>query len=219
MAPFAFFFLFLASLGFLALGIFSPKALKPLVRGLWSRARIAAVFGFAAVFSFFGVGLTAPPVEHEDVPAIVVQDETSTIGGVKALIDEDDAENDDVVDVATDKLDDEATAEGEIEGGEQEDEREEGQTPTSETRVTAPSSASATDTAPSATTTTTTTTSPTTTATSGSGNTYTNVDGETIEGPSANPDGATGKCKDGTYTHATNHRGACSGHGGVSYWF
>jgi dihydroxyacid dehydratase/phosphogluconate dehydratase len=33
------------------------------------------------------------------------------------------------------------------------------------------------------------------------------------------PSGATGRCKDGTYTRATTHRGACSKHGGVQRWF
>lgn len=33
------------------------------------------------------------------------------------------------------------------------------------------------------------------------------------------PVGATGKCKDGTYTYATNHQGACSKHGGVAKWY
>ena len=33
------------------------------------------------------------------------------------------------------------------------------------------------------------------------------------------PKGATGKCNDGTYTFATNHRGACSKHGGVAKWY
>jgi len=32
------------------------------------------------------------------------------------------------------------------------------------------------------------------------------------------PEDATAKCKDGTYSHATQHRGACSGHGGVAEW-
>jgi hypothetical protein len=32
------------------------------------------------------------------------------------------------------------------------------------------------------------------------------------------PPGATGRCRDLTYTKATNHRGACSGHGGVAKW-
>lgn len=32
------------------------------------------------------------------------------------------------------------------------------------------------------------------------------------------PTGATGQCKDGTYTHATHHSGACSSHGGVAKW-
>lgn len=30
--------------------------------------------------------------------------------------------------------------------------------------------------------------------------------------------GATGQCRDGTYTHATHHSGACSSHGGVAKW-
>ena len=32
------------------------------------------------------------------------------------------------------------------------------------------------------------------------------------------PAGATGQCKDGSYTHATHHSGACSSHGGVAKW-
>jgi hypothetical protein len=35
---------------------------------------------------------------------------------------------------------------------------------------------------------------------------------------SSPPAGATGKCKDGTYTMATTHSGACSHHGGVDSW-
>ena len=30
--------------------------------------------------------------------------------------------------------------------------------------------------------------------------------------------GATAKCKDGTYSHAQHHQGACSNHGGVAEW-
>lgn len=30
--------------------------------------------------------------------------------------------------------------------------------------------------------------------------------------------GATARCKDGTYSHAKTHSGACSGHGGVEQW-
>jgi len=32
------------------------------------------------------------------------------------------------------------------------------------------------------------------------------------------PTGATAKCKDGTYSHAKSHSGACSKHGGVGDW-
>ena len=35
---------------------------------------------------------------------------------------------------------------------------------------------------------------------------------------SAAPAGATGKCKDGTWTMATTHSGACPHHGGVDSW-
>jgi len=32
------------------------------------------------------------------------------------------------------------------------------------------------------------------------------------------PSGATARCKDGTYSHAQTHQGACSRHGGVAEW-
>lgn len=32
------------------------------------------------------------------------------------------------------------------------------------------------------------------------------------------PSGATARCKDGTYSHAKTHQGACSRHGGVAEW-
>jgi hypothetical protein len=33
-----------------------------------------------------------------------------------------------------------------------------------------------------------------------------------------NPAGAIAQCKDGTYSHAKTHTGACSHHGGVGKW-
>lgn len=33
------------------------------------------------------------------------------------------------------------------------------------------------------------------------------------------PSNATGQCKDGSYTTAASHRGACADHGGVKSWF
>ena len=40
----------------------------------------------------------------------------------------------------------------------------------------------------------------------------------TVQSAGAVPAGATGKCKDGTYTSQATHSGACSGHGGVASW-
>ena len=37
--------------------------------------------------------------------------------------------------------------------------------------------------------------------------------------PAKAPTGATGQCKDGSYTTASAKHGACSGHGGVGSWF
>lgn len=42
---------------------------------------------------------------------------------------------------------------------------------------------------------------------------------KTVARPAAAPADATGQCKDGSYTKATQHRGACSGHGGVAEWY
>ncbi|MES2931022.1 MAG: DUF3761 domain-containing protein [Patescibacteria group bacterium] len=50
---------------------------------------------------------------------------------------------------------------------------------------------------------------------------YTNVNKTKVHVPvkaAKIPIGATGKCKDGSYTFALNHRGACSHHGGVLKW-
>ena len=41
----------------------------------------------------------------------------------------------------------------------------------------------------------------------------------TVSKPSDAPADATAKCKDGTYSRAKQHRGACSGHGGVAEWY
>ena len=41
----------------------------------------------------------------------------------------------------------------------------------------------------------------------------------TTQGSGSVSKGATGKCNDGTYTFATNHKGACSKHGGVAKWY
>lgn len=76
-----FFFAMLASLGLLLLGLLSPKSLTPLVKGIWSRGRIAAVFGGAAAFSFFASAIAAPPVEQapeiaDEVTEDVITDDT-----------------------------------------------------------------------------------------------------------------------------------------------
>ena len=38
------------------------------------------------------------------------------------------------------------------------------------------------------------------------------------KGSNADAAGATAKCKDGAYSHAQGHAGACSHHGGVAQW-
>lgn len=53
-------------------------------------------------------------------------------------------------------------------------------------------------------------------------NYYTNTDGQRVQSPtyySTIPQGATAKCKDGTYSFSRNRRGTCSHHGGVSVWY
>jgi cytoskeletal protein RodZ len=45
------------------------------------------------------------------------------------------------------------------------------------------------------------------------------VVGAPVSRPAAATGTATGKCKDGTETHATSHRGACSHHSGVAAWY
>jgi uncharacterized protein DUF3761 len=37
--------------------------------------------------------------------------------------------------------------------------------------------------------------------------------------PAGAPEGATAKCKDGTYSQSKTHTGACSHHGGVAEWY
>ncbi len=40
-----------------------------------------------------------------------------------------------------------------------------------------------------------------------------------VAAPAGAPEGATAKCKDGTYSHSKQHSGACSHHGGVAEWY
>ena len=45
------------------------------------------------------------------------------------------------------------------------------------------------------------------------------VSNSTSQNNNSIPSGVTGKCNDGSYTYATNHKGACSKHGGVEKWY
>lgn len=50
---------------------------------------------------------------------------------------------------------------------------------------------------------------------------YTNIDGQLIHRPMRSdqkPDGATARCRDGSWSFSTHRRGTCSYHGGVASW-
>lgn len=52
---------------------------------------------------------------------------------------------------------------------------------------------------------------------------YVNADGERIHRPAHTknnqvPEGATARCRDGSYSFSRHHRGTCSHHGGVAEW-
>jgi hypothetical protein len=54
-------------------------------------------------------------------------------------------------------------------------------------------------------------------------NTYRNTDGATVHAPARSrsgkvPDGASARCRDGTYSFSRHHSGTCSRHGGVDAW-
>ena len=54
-------------------------------------------------------------------------------------------------------------------------------------------------------------------------NTYRNRDGNTVHAPARSlsgkaPEGATARCRDGTYSFSRHHSGTCSRHGGVAGW-
>lgn len=49
---------------------------------------------------------------------------------------------------------------------------------------------------------------------------YTNTDGLKVASPcKTESSGNTGVCRDGSFTSAVNHQGACSHHGGVDHWY
>jgi hypothetical protein len=54
-------------------------------------------------------------------------------------------------------------------------------------------------------------------------NTYLNHDGESVHSPARSrsgeiPDGATARCRDGTWSFSRHHSGTCSRHGSVAAW-
>lgn len=52
-------------------------------------------------------------------------------------------------------------------------------------------------------------------------NYYTNSRGNTVHSPAYSatiPEGASAKCRDGTYSFSQSRRGTCSRHGGVATW-
>jgi hypothetical protein len=60
------------------------------------------------------------------------------------------------------------------------------------------------------------------TSTPVSGKTYVNVNGVRVRSPvfsDTKPDGASARCRDGSYSFSMHRRGTCSYHGGVAEWF
>jgi len=54
-------------------------------------------------------------------------------------------------------------------------------------------------------------------------NAYTNRDGQSVHSPAHSrsgriPEGATARCRDGTYSFSRHRSGTCSRHGGVAAW-
>lgn len=55
-----------------------------------------------------------------------------------------------------------------------------------------------------------------------SGKTYVNVDGIRVRSPvfsDTKPEGASARCRDGSYSFSLHRRGTCSHHGGVAEWY
>lgn len=50
------------------------------------------------------------------------------------------------------------------------------------------------------------------------GSGYQNSSGNYVPSPGSNPDGATARCNDGTYSYSQHRQGTCSHHGGVAEW-
>ena len=48
---------------------------------------------------------------------------------------------------------------------------------------------------------------------------YKNVDGNCIKSPGSNSNGASAKCRDGSYSYSQHRQGTCSHHGGVAQWY
>jgi hypothetical protein len=64
---------------------------------------------------------------------------------------------------------------------------------------------------------------PVATAPTSQGRGYTNVDGEWVPSPTRTadgqpPQGASAKCRDGTFSFSRHRQGTCSHHGGVAEW-
>jgi len=57
--------------------------------------------------------------------------------------------------------------------------------------------------------------------TTGGSEYYINVDGHSVHRPvksQSQPQGATARCRDGSWSFSENRRGTCSHHGGVASW-
>ena len=188
---------FLSFLG-LIVGVISPAPFSKLFKRSFSRKQVLAWFGSLTVASFFLFGITTPTITTKDEPSNL-NPKTENVRTDEALENhENEPEDADFPEapVALEQQGDE-----EIETPQQIKKSETlEQVPTPIIPVPEPSP----------------------TPLAAPNGTYTNVYGNEVPSPyqaPSKPDGASARCRDGTYSFSQSRRGTCSHHGGVAEWY